>query len=108
MQTTPPAVEIVSITPSCRRKRYAAMELLTRFFREEGFRTPPERIRENLDRMLADPSCWAAIALAAEQPIGVVTVTTMLYLEWGRLPEIGQLYFLPRHPGRGRARGVVA
>jgi hypothetical protein len=38
--------------------RDAAVELLRRFFREEDFATPPSRIAENFDRMLADPFCW--------------------------------------------------
>jgi ribosomal protein S18 acetylase RimI-like enzyme len=39
--------------------------------------------------------------------IGVVTVTTMLYVEWGRLAEIGDLYVDPAHRGRGFARHLV-
>ena len=39
------------------KTRDAAIELLVRFFREEGFATPRSRIAENFDRMLADPLC---------------------------------------------------
>jgi GNAT superfamily N-acetyltransferase len=86
------------------RQRDPAVNLLARFFREEGFATPQHFIAEHLDLMLADRTCWAALAFVREQPVGIVTVTTMLYVEWGRLAEIGDLYVLPRHRGRGIAR----
>jgi GNAT superfamily N-acetyltransferase len=31
----------------------------------------------------------------------------MLYVEWGRLGEIGDLYVLPEHRGKGLARRLV-
>jgi hypothetical protein len=46
--------EIENVTA---KTRDAAIELLVRFFREEGFATPRSRIVENFDRMLADPLC---------------------------------------------------
>jgi GNAT superfamily N-acetyltransferase len=87
--------------------RDAAVELLTRFFREEGFSTPPARIAENLDRMLSDPSCWCALAVNGGTAQAVITVSTLLYVEWGRLGEIGDLYVLPEHRLRGLGRLLV-
>jgi GNAT superfamily N-acetyltransferase len=87
--------------------RVAAVELLVRFFREEGFGTPPPRIAENLDRMLADPSCWCALAIEGGVAQAVVTVSTLLDIEGGRLAEIGDLYVLPEHRRRGLARRLV-
>jgi len=81
--------------------RQAAIDLLVRFFREEGFTTPASRIMENLDRMLVDPSCWCALAVAGSTPQAVVTVSTVLYVEWGRFGEIGDLYVLPEHRVHG-------
>jgi GNAT superfamily N-acetyltransferase len=86
----------------------AAVELLVRFFREEGFATPPSRIAENLDQMLADPSCRCALAVEGGAAQAVVTVSTLLYVEWGRLGEIGDLYVLPEHRHRGLARRLHA
>jgi GNAT superfamily N-acetyltransferase len=83
------------------------VDLLTRFFAEEGFATPRHRIAQNLQQMLGDESCWTAVALDHEQAIGVVSVTTMLYVEWGRVAEIGDLYVEPGHRGRGWARRLV-
>jgi GNAT superfamily N-acetyltransferase len=88
--------------------RAAAIELLARFFEEEGFVTPPARLAENLDRMLADDTCWVAVMTDGNHSVGVITVTTMLYVEWGRLAEIGDLYVIPGDRGRGLARRLIA
>jgi GNAT superfamily N-acetyltransferase len=88
--------------------RAAAIELLARFLEEEGFATPPARLVANLDRMLADDTCWVAVMTDGNHSVGVVTVTTMLYVEWGRLGEIGDLYVIPGHRGRGFARRLIA
>lgn len=85
----------------------AAIKLLARFFGEEGFATPPSRIAENLERMLADPSCWCALAVEDSAAHAVITVSTVLYIEWGRLAEIGDLYVLPEHRRKGLARHLV-
>jgi GNAT superfamily N-acetyltransferase len=41
------------------------------------------------------------------QMVGIVTVTTMLYVEWGRFGEIGDLYVLPGRRMKGIARALV-
>jgi GNAT superfamily N-acetyltransferase len=87
--------------------RPAAIELLARFFCEEGFATPRSRIEENLERMLADSSCWCALALRDGAAQAVITVSTVLYVEWGRLGEIGDLYVLPEHRRRGLAGHLI-
>ena len=83
------------------------VDLLARFFAEEGFTTPRPLIARNLAAMLADPSCWTALAVGGGEPTGIVTVTTMRYVEWGLLGEIGDLYVLPGHRHRGIARALV-
>ena len=97
--------EIHAVT---RELRAAAVDLLVRFFREEGFMTPPPRIAKNLDRMLSDSSCWCALAVADGEARAVITVSTVLYVEWGRLGEIGDLYVLPEYRRRGLAPRLVA
>jgi GNAT superfamily N-acetyltransferase len=100
--TTPPEIQAVTS-----ETRHAAIELLVRFFREEGFATPPSRIEENLERMLVDPSCWCALAVRDGTAQAVITVSTVRYVEWGRLGEIGDLYVLPEHRRRGLARRLI-
>lgn len=83
-----------------------AVSLLEQFFREEGFGTPPTLIAANLASMMDDGSCWAALADVGGVFVGVVTVTTMRYVEWGRMGEIGDLYVLPAYRDRGVARAL--
>lgn len=97
----------IIIGPVSGEQRQAAVELLARFFREEGFATPRPRIAQNLDRMLADPFCWCALATEDGNAQAVITVSTVLYVEWGRLGEIGDLYVLPEYRRRGLARLLI-
>ena len=68
-----------------------AADLLYRFFREEGFVGDRELIRNNLHAMRNDAHHWVSICDVNGQMAGIVTVITMLYIEWGRLGEIGDL-----------------
>jgi GNAT superfamily N-acetyltransferase len=102
--SSPRVTQIASVSD---RHREAAVDLLARFFAEEGFATPRQRIAQNLQQILADDGCWTAVALDREEPVAIVTVTTMLYVEWGRLAEVGDLYVDPAHRGRGLARGLM-
>ena len=74
----PSSIQVVTV-----KTRDAAIELLGRFFREEEFATPLSRIAENLDRMLADPLCWSALASDGEVAQAVITVSTVLYVKKG-------------------------
>jgi GNAT superfamily N-acetyltransferase len=103
----PHPADAIQIEKVSGQHRDAAVDLLARFFREEDFATPRHLIAQNLDQMLADETCWVAVALALGRPSGVITVTTMRYVEWGRLAEIGDLYIVPAHRGRGLARKLV-
>src|SRR5262244_3279098 len=77
-EALPSEIQIVTV-----KTRDAAIELLARFFREEEFATPLSRIAENFDRMLADPFCWSALAVDGETAQAAITVSTVLYVEWG-------------------------
>jgi GNAT superfamily N-acetyltransferase len=57
--------------------------------------------------MRHDDNHWAALALNKGHLVGIVTVTSMLYIEWGRLGEIADLYVLPEARGNGVARRLV-
>ena len=84
-----------------------AAELLHSFFQESGFPGDRASISANLRFMLADPNHWAAAAYESGKMIGVATVTTMLYVEWGRLGEVGDLYVVPEARKGGIARALV-
>jgi GNAT superfamily N-acetyltransferase len=79
----------------------AAADLLCRFFCEEGFVGDPEQVRANLGALRNDPHHWAAVCIMDGRIAGIVTVTTMLYVEWGRLGEIGDLYVVPEFRRKG-------
>ena len=85
----------------------AAVDLLSRFFAEEGFSGSRSTIAANARRMFADPFHWIALAWANDTPVGIVTVTTMLYIEWGRLGEIGDLYVHPDMRGTGIGAALI-
>jgi GNAT superfamily N-acetyltransferase len=95
------------ICPVTRDLRDAAVGLLVRFFQEEGFTTAPARVAENLDRMVSDSSCWCALALVDGEARAAITVSTALYIEWGRLGEIGDLYVVPEYRRRGLAQRLI-
>jgi len=85
----------------------AALNLLERFFREEGFDTPAEQMRVFLADMLASRQAAIFLARSAGEGVGVATVTTSLGLEYGRSAELEDLYVLPRSRGHGIASALI-
>jgi ribosomal protein S18 acetylase RimI-like enzyme len=85
----------------------AAEELLVRFFREEGFDTPPETIRANCRQLVKQESCVLVLAEAGFSAVGVATISLNFGIEFGWLGEMGDLYVLPKFRGRGVARGLI-
>jgi GNAT superfamily N-acetyltransferase len=57
--------------------------------------------------MIAAPYHWIGLAWVDNAAVGVVTVTTMLYIEWGRFGEIGDIYVLPKMRGRGVGAALI-
>jgi GNAT superfamily N-acetyltransferase len=99
--------EDLEIIPVDARNTEIAVSLLHRYFQEEGFSGDRSIIAANLEWMRRDDNHWAALALYTGHFVGIVTVTSMLYIEWGRLGEIGDLYVLPEARGNGVARRLV-
>ncbi|MGF6229293.1 GNAT superfamily N-acetyltransferase [Inquilinus ginsengisoli] len=85
-----------------------AVSLLVRFFREEGFATGESVIADSVREMVADPHHWVGLAWLDGAAVGIVTVTTMFYVEGGRLGEIGDLYVLPAARKMGIAAALIA
>lgn len=86
----------------------AATVLLQRFFREEGFETPDSVISANLRAMLGMSHCAVLLAEDEGQPIGVATVSMDFGIEFGWSAELGDLYVLPAHRGKGVSRALVS
>ena len=84
-----------------------ACDLLGRFFAEEGFDTSSDLIARNTALLASDSGHWVALATIGGQAVGIVTATTALYVEWGRLGEIGDLYVVPDQRGKGVARTLI-
>ncbi|MFO1132533.1 MAG: GNAT family N-acetyltransferase [Hyphomicrobiales bacterium] len=86
----------------------AATGLLQRFFREEGFTTPDTTIAANLLVMLSMDRCAVLLAEEQDTAVGVATVSMEFGIEYGWSAEMGDLYVLPEHRGKGISRMLVA
>lgn len=84
-----------------------ALHLLERFFAEEGFGTPPEKMRSALSTMITSPAGAVFLAWRDDEAVGVATVTTSVGLEYGLSAEIDDLYVLPEARGRGVAGALI-
>ncbi|MCA3560276.1 MAG: GNAT family N-acetyltransferase [Aestuariivirga sp.] len=85
----------------------AATALLQRFFREEGFDTPDGTIAANLRAMLTMDRCAVLLAEDQGEAVGVATVSMDFGIEYGWSAELGDLYVLPSHRGRGLSRALM-
>lgn len=85
----------------------AALSLLERFFREEGFGTPGEQIRGQVDHLLRDEGSAVFLARAGGRPVGVATVTTTEGIELGLSAELEDLYVLPEARGLGAGQALI-
>lgn len=84
-----------------------AIDLLGRFFAEEGFDTPPETIAANTARMVQQSVCSLFVARAGGQSVGVATVSLDFGIEFGWSAEMGDLYVLPDWRGHHVARRLI-
>jgi GNAT superfamily N-acetyltransferase len=98
---------MITVAPVDSERAASAIHLLVRFFAEEGFAGDQATIAARFEAMRSEPHHWAALAFNNGLPVGVVTVTTNLYVEWGRLAEIADLYVLPEYRRRGIARALI-
>jgi aminoglycoside 6'-N-acetyltransferase I len=84
-----------------------ALPLLQRFFAEEGFGTPPDRIRLELRGLLTDPESAVFLAWHGADAVGVATVTTSRGIEFGFSAEMEDLYVLPEMRGIGVGSALI-
>jgi GNAT superfamily N-acetyltransferase len=81
--------------------------LLQRFFAEEGFTTPAEKIAGNTKLMARNEACGIFVATEGDIDIGVATVSMELGIEFGWSGEMGDLYVVPEWRGKGVAKALV-
>jgi aminoglycoside 6'-N-acetyltransferase I len=84
-----------------------ALELVTCFFREEGFDTPADTLHANLLTMLSSPTNAIFIAWRDTKAVGIASVTTSVGLEYGLSAEMEDLYVLLSERSTGIARGLI-
>lgn len=84
-----------------------AIKLLRRFFAEENFEAEPEMITDHVSKMLALETCGLFLAEMDGMAVGVATVSLEFGIEYGWWAEMGDLYVLPTHRGRGYSRALV-
>ena len=86
----------------------SALCLLERFFDEEGFGTPREQIRGQLDHLLRDSESGVFLVWEQGRAIGVATVTVTEGIELGLSAELEDLYVLPEARGGGAGRALIS
>ncbi len=84
-----------------------AIELLCRFFSEEGFDTAPETIAAHVRQLAGIEACGLFIAEDRGKTIGVATVSMEFGIEYGWWAEMGDLYLVPEYRGQGLSRQMV-
>jgi aminoglycoside 6'-N-acetyltransferase I len=83
------------------------LPLLQRFFAEEGFATPADRIRLEVGELLQEPESAVFLAWQGTRAIGVATVTTSRGIEFGFNAEMEDLYVLPKMRGVGVGSALI-
>lgn len=84
-----------------------AVKLLQCFFREEGFETPDAVIAARVRTMAGLENCGLFLAELNGGAVGVATVSLEFGIEYGWSAEMGDLYVMPSHRGRGVSRALV-
>lgn len=84
-----------------------AFALLCRFFAEEGFSTPPDRIRSSLQTFLTEPGIAVFLAWREATAVGMATMASRPSIEHGLYAEIEDLYVLPSARGAGVGAALI-
>jgi GNAT superfamily N-acetyltransferase len=84
------------------------IELLYRFFSEEGFTTEHTTIAAHAREMASLETCGLFAAEDSGKPAGIATVSLEFGIEYGWWAELGDIYVLPEWRGHGISRALVA
>lgn len=85
----------------------AAADLISRFFAEDDFATPPDVVAARAPDFLLHPGNAVFLAVDGNEAVGISTVTSSFGFESGRLAEIEDLYVLPAHRSHGVATALL-
>ena len=85
----------------------AAVDLLFRFFAEEGFTADRARIARHAAVMAGLETCGLFVAEELGAAIAVATVSLKFGIEYGWGAEMGDLYVVPEWRGRGVSQALV-
>ncbi len=85
----------------------AAVQLLQRFFHEEGFGADDAIVARNTHHLAALDVCGLFVAYVGGFAAGVATVSMEFGIEFGWSAEMGDLYVLPEKRGLGISRHLV-
>lgn len=84
-----------------------AVELLFRFFAEEGFDADRARIARHVATMAGLDTCGLFVAEDDGQAVAVATVSLEFGIEYGWWAELGDLYVVPEKRGTGLSRRMI-
>ena len=84
-----------------------AIDLLLRFFSEEGFDTPAGVITAHTHELAGIAKCGLFVAEEEAETLAVATVSLEFGIEYGWWAEMGDLYVLPEHRGKGLSLVMV-
>lgn len=95
------------VRAACRADLDAVSALAIAFYSEEGFATPADELRSNLDLLLASTAARTAVAVLGDEPVGFAITTTSFGLESGLVAELEDLYVAPAARRQGIAGRLI-
>ncbi|MBV9391226.1 MAG: GNAT family N-acetyltransferase, partial [Verrucomicrobia bacterium] len=98
-------IRIVSAEP---KQLAEVLDLISRFYREEGFATNRDQMEEPVERLLRGEGGAILLALSGSFPAGVAALATAVGIEQGGLgAELTDLYVHPDFRSHGIARKLI-
>ena len=102
-----PVVPAITVRAARSEDIEAITALTERFYCEESFDTPPDRLREHAMILIESRTALVLLALIASNPVGFAITTTSFGLEHGWIAELEDLYVCPGARRAGAARGLI-
>jgi GNAT superfamily N-acetyltransferase len=84
-----------------------AIDLLLRFFSEEGFETPANVIKDHAMELAGIAKCGLFVGEEGGETVAVATVSLEFGIEYGWWAEMGDLYVVSEHRRKGLSLAMV-